>query len=623
MKSPSFDSLNTISRREFLQTTALTLASAALPRLSVADSPPQATRIFENGQSRASIVLGANATKQVQDAASLLAQYFERCTGSAIVMAATPPSISQEVIRIGDRDRLGGKKETLEKLDSDGFVIDFPDSGNVVLTGASDWGTEFAVYEFLERYLGVRWLFPGADGEYAPKLSVIDLPMVSVIQEPAFFSREVGVEGDSVKTWARRNRIHSRIQFHHNLRYLFPPETYMKTHPEFFPLRNGLRYFPPPERLSDWQPCFSAKGIVEEAVRNIRDYFTKHPEETSFSLGVNDSGMFCDCEACRSKYGQRKNFLGYDDRSDEYYEWANAVAAEVLKEFPDKWFGCLAYREVLQPPSVNSVHPRIIPYLTYDRLRWVDPSSEAQGRKITEDWAKKARVIGWYDYIYGAPYCVPRLYPHHMANYYRLGRSLGVRTQYAEAYPNWGEGPKLYISLRLQWDPNLDPSALMSDWCAKAVGTGADSDLVKYCGIWENFWTRIVPKSPWFSGFEHEYLPFMDPGYLLLITDEIIQSRKLLDHMAASTKTAEERKRAEVLRRAFDYYEASAVSYLGLKGNKVAWEWAAAILGKRDVDRKYFQDMASRRKTLVDEFSSDPVLTHDGVRFDRFKTLQW
>jgi hypothetical protein len=248
--------------------------------------------------------------------------------------------------------------------------------------------------------------------------------------------------------------MHGKIHFHHNLINLFPPEQYTKTHPEFFPILNGKRYLPPDNKTHAWQPCFSAAGIVEEAIKNICKYFSEHPKKTSYSLGVNDSRGHCECDKCLTN--TKKNFLGIRDNSDKYFAWANAVVKGVLKKYPDKWFGCLAYSDVAQPPAKISVHPRIIPYMTYDRLKWVHRKFEVPGKKITKLWRKKSSTLGWYDYIYGTPYLIPRVYFHKMADYYRYGYGNGVRAMYAEAYPNWGEGPKLYVALKLQWNPKLD-----------------------------------------------------------------------------------------------------------------------------------------------------------------------
>ena len=54
----------------------------------------------------------------------------------------------------------------------------------------------------------------------------------------------------------------------------------------------------------------------------------------------------------------------------------------------------LAYNNVAAPPSKNiGVNPHMVPFLTYERLRWTDPAVKEQGQQLTEDWEKMARKI--------------------------------------------------------------------------------------------------------------------------------------------------------------------------------------------------------------------------------------
>jgi len=241
--------------------------------------------------------------------------------------------------------------------------------------------------------MGVRWLLPGPDGADVPSRVSIEVPVGQVRQEPAIFSRLFsGLSGEWQTKWARRNRMHGRVSFHHYLLHVFPPESYTKTHPDFFPVKDGkTRFLPPTNNTHGWQPCFSAEGSVEEAVKNITRYFDKHPGVPSFSLGVNDSSGHCRCPDCLRRIPKEPNFLGRADYSDLYYGWCNQVIEGVLKKHPDKWFGCLAYSEVASPPKNVKVHERLIPYMTYDRMKWIHPEVEAAGHAAPKPGRRPAR----------------------------------------------------------------------------------------------------------------------------------------------------------------------------------------------------------------------------------------
>ncbi len=577
-------------------------------------------RLVENHTASAVIAIATQPSTSVRRSAKLLSAYLEKSTGAGLPIRQSGGQTYSEgiTIHIGQTAYTHRFGHFMGSIDDDGFYILFPDEKNIVILGATDWGTEFGVYEFLERYVGVRWLMPGPHGDHVPQHPTLDIPMQTVHQEPMFFSRQFsGFANQTQRIWARRNRMHGRIAFHHNLAILFPPEKYIHTHPEFFPIHNGKRYLPSSNNdRSNWQPCFTAPGIVEEAIKNICHYFEKHPEKMSYSLGINDRGGFCECEKCQAARSADKNFLGFQDHSDYYFKWVNAVVEGVLKKYPDKWFGCLAYSHLASPPKEVSLNSRVIPYMTYDRMKWIDSRIEHSGKLFTESWKKKSPVVGWYDYIYGTPYLLPRVYFHKMAEYINYGYTYGVRAMYAESYPNWGEGPKLYIALKLLWNPNLNVDELLHEWYVNAVGEKAAPYLKAYYDFWEDFWTVRIQRTFWFArAYTGQYLRFKNPAYIdVLSFEELEQCRKFLEGVLDNTQTREQQARALLLFRAFEYYEASAISYLGLVKR-------VQNTGK---DQAYYDAFNQKRTQLVNQFTDDPVLVHP-LRFDseRFPALNW
>jgi hypothetical protein len=581
--------------------------------------------LVTDGRPQAVVLVSAKADGQTRRAAEMLAEYVQRASGAGLPVveeSGTLPEGLPARIYVGPGDYVDALGLGVERLDGDGFVIRGVDGRHLVIVGPTPYGTEFGVCEFLERYLAVRWLMPGPDGDDVPPHPSIEVPVEEVRQEPAFFSRLFSGLSGPQSTWAERNRMHGRVSFHHNLHRLFPPETYTKTHPEFFPLRNGQRYLPATNDTQGWQPCFSAKGIVDEAIRNIDRYFDEHPDATSFSLGVVDSSGHCECPECQAKDSGEKNFLERRDVSDRYYGWCNQVVEGVLQKHPDKFFGCLAYSEVAQPPSHVRVHPRIIPYMTYDRMKWIDPQIRAEGRRITEWWEKMSPTLGWYDYIYGSAYCVPRVWFHEMADYYRYAHEHGVRALYAEAYPNWGEGPKLYVSLKLQWDPQQDVDALLHDWYVRAVGEAAAGDLAAYYAHWEDFWTRRILDSKWFTR-PGQYLRFNDPSYLADVTgDDVATCRALMDRVVQKAATPPQKARANLLMLAFEYYEASAIAYSGIRAaERSAPQTEAEALEVLDCGQKCLEMGEKRRRLVLDEFPKHPELLYQ-IDFDRYPLLR-
>jgi hypothetical protein len=404
----------------------------------------------------------------------------------------------------------------------------------------------YGVTEFLERFAGVRWLFPGQLGLHIPKHEKLTVPMQKISQKPAFIMRTLSghLNSKAVK-WILFNRQHNTIQFHHNLFRLFAVETYAKTHPEFFPLVNGKRVLPKNSKDQSVQPNLSAPGTVKEAIKNICTYFKQNPSATSYSLGMNDTMTFGD----EAKAGDI-NSVGCTSYSDYYYDWVNKVVAGVTKQYPDKWFGLLAYFNLTDPPTNMKLNPQIIPFICIDRMTWYDPQKAANDKQRTIQWHKQASVLGWYDYIYGDHfYIVPRIYFQLMAETIRFGYENGVRAYYAEHYNSaaWCEGPKAYLVLKLLWNPYIDVDATLDDWYRCAVGDAAAPDLKAYFELWESYWKDQVPKTDWFKkGAKTTYLRFKKTGYLeYLKQEDLVKCEKLLTAVVAKASTPEQKARAD------------------------------------------------------------------------------
>lgn len=586
--------------------------------LPLAAAPP--FTLVADGAPRAVLVTGEEPSEQRLAAVALLRDLVRESTGAELPVTAVADD--RPAVHVGRSPAVDALGVIPADLDDDGFVLHPVDETTYVIAGPTEWGTEFGVCEFLERHVGVRWLLPGEHGTDVPARRDVVASPDEVRSEPAYFSRLLsGLKGPAQAEWARRNRMHGRVSFHHNLLHLFPPSRYFDTHPEFYPIVNGQRYRPTSDDDHTWQPNFSAPGIVDEAIANITRYFAEHPEQTSYSLGINDGRAYDESPESLARETGTLNTLGIRNVSDSYYQWCNEVIEGVLKVYPDKWFGCLAYSNVFDPPTRVKVHPRLIPYMTYDRMKWIDPEIEAMGHRLTEQWQATSPVLGWYDYAYGSPYCLPRVYPHRMQEYLRFGRDHGVRAHYAEIYPNWGEGPKPYLYLRLQWDPDLDVDAVLDEWYERCVGPDAAPLLKEYYAIWERFWTKDILSSPWFTK-GGQYLNFASPTYLAIVNeDDVRRSRVLLDGCLAAARTEPQKARAALLRDAFEYYEASALAY---RADVVAREQPLdtpeqALAAVEDSARRVA--MAARRSEVFERFRGHPVLDTP-LGMDRYGALR-
>ena len=162
--------------------------------------------------------------KYVAEAAELLNHCLRKATGAA-------PLLQSE--KGEPRIRLAVRKDA--SADPEGFRIEFPAPGRVIIAGASPLAVRHGVCEFLERFYGVRWLMPGEVGEYIPEGRTPVFPDRPVVMAPRYRIRTFALTHKMKPQyeWAARNRgtfhydfrdLPNRPWFQHNLWKLLPPE---------------------------------------------------------------------------------------------------------------------------------------------------------------------------------------------------------------------------------------------------------------------------------------------------------------------------------------------------------------------------------------------------------------
>jgi hypothetical protein len=590
---------------------------------------PDPLLIVENGVSKAVVIISPPPNADAVEAEQRLVHYVQKSTGAALpVMTeqqldATPGPLSGAVrLYVGTTASAGEAyvESVLQHLDRDGFVI-HSHGNSVTIIGPSRWGTLNGVHAFLEKYVGVRWLLPGPDGEDVPVQADIAVPRDQVLEEPAFTERVISpLSGSPYDTtrpllsrqyyeWAQVNRLQGNynrpVEFHHNLYSLFSVSRYGASNPEFYPKGK-----PPAQGVTaGWQPCFSEPGTVAAAVYGIVQYFQTNPDKTSYSLGVNDSRGFCEADPAHPAYPNKTNSLGLADLSDLYYGWVNEVVGQVAAVYPDKWFGLIAYQNVVDPPSFP-LHPKVIPFLTKDRMTWLDPVMQSAEHQRLLQWEQRTGQTGWYDYMYGSSYVVPRVYPHLAADHYSLSLEHGTTAHYVEMYPSGSEGPKAWVTAKLMWNPEQDVDDLLEEWYERTVGTAAAPDLAAYYDLWESFWTERVPLSPWFqNGKAKTFLPFTSGAYLDLVTEaDLTESRSRMEAVVDKAGTAAQQVRANKLMRAFELVEAAVLSYPKQGEPPTTIGDAMDILDHTEATIAVKLQMADKRDQLIEAFKNDPIL---------------
>lgn len=401
-------------------------------------------------------------------------------------------------------------KNDIKNLDVEGYIFLVKPDFLIIYAKkpATDTGDPrlYAEANFARKFLKVDFYFPGSLGAEFPKLKKILIPSGKYVENPVFKHRHwSGYCGKAGPTWRiRASGGGGRFKFHHNLYRIIAPEKY-KNHPEYFPviseklknkpvyknLNKDERYIPPAKRkYAYWQPCISNPDVVKITINTICNYFKNHPDEKSFSIGINDCGGFCQCKNCLKIYPDGFSPSSREANAYRFYRFYNKVAEKVSEKYPDVRLGFLVYSD-LSSWIPEKLSPVLMPYITLSFSNCFDREYKKQLYKKLKKWAFVAKHKGIYEYMYGKGFLIPRIYLKELSEGLQYAKNLGFDGFYAEAYPNWGlDGPKLWIVEKLLWNPEKNVDKLLNQWCNGLFGEKTGKHIKNYFLFLENCWTN-------------------------------------------------------------------------------------------------------------------------------------
>jgi hypothetical protein len=483
-------------------------STAALAALVLGAAPREAPVVLvENGQPKGTIIVDARASAGTLFAAQELQKYVEKISGARL-------SLRNDARGAGPLIHVGG---TDASLGPEGFRIRTA-GGNLILAGKDDAGTRFAVYTFLEKHLGVRWLWPGELGEVVPRAPSIAMASLDETGRPDFKWRNRGPGGAlwgaetgptemrarerllgvsaehqaQVALWETRNRWGGmKIYGGHALGEIFPPAQYARTHPEFYALVNGRRAVPGPDYdfKHGGQVCTTNPGVVRATIEWVRKFFDDHPGYDGVHITMNDSGGFCECDRCRALDSgemikrpgieaeeMKKAPAKYGVITDRIFTFVNQVAAEVEPTHPGKYVVSMAYSRYAAPPRRVRLRPSVIPqYCLWSSYRHANAAMQEEQHATAAAWARAASRAAIYEYyINGSWPGLHRLVVPQIAASIKTLRGQGIELFQAQSGDDFAiNGINYYVAARLLWDSSLDPQAILSDFYRSGFGKAA------------------------------------------------------------------------------------------------------------------------------------------------------
>ena len=378
--------------------------------------------------------------------------------------------------------------------------------------------TLFGVYEFLERWAGVRMYFPGELGTVIPRLRSFEVPDgLDETVSPAFSVRRYSTYTDGeyfegpklfkVNPAKNLNALRLRMETQwipcsHGQKYMRLLDRFGESHPEYFVLQNGKRRTDP----SVSHPgiiCLSS-GVWEEIYRDCEAYLTGgdrgYKWGSAFKYGkycdvmCQDGLIRCECGNCTRNTGKGRYWASE-------VVWSNtcAIANRLSEKGIPGFVTQMAYTSYRGIPKKVDIPDNVLVMLA-QRGPWTlqEPRTFKNDFAELEGWVAKMHGRKTWLWTYLCKYRflnlpdIPTVTPRAVGTYFKKVSPL-VFGAYMES-----DGDRfLYNHLnyavfsRICWHPETDVDAWLGEYYRLMYGAAA-SDIKAAFEMFEEKWTREI-----------------------------------------------------------------------------------------------------------------------------------
>lgn len=464
---------------------------------------------FDDGRTEWKIYLSPQADPTETFAAEELSNALEKISGVRFEVSCSNEVPQRRAIVIGDLKNPAVQSQAAALKLAPGKVEQIAVcalDGRLYLAGNQPRGALYAVYRFLQQELGVRWLWPGPEGEFMPTKKTWSLPELKFNYQPPFAYRGFHLCGDwrdveLFREWMGRNfiNIHRHAASPQEKRRGFYsmwsshnvvlPESLFQDHPEYFAEIGGKRY--------KSNLCFSNPEVDRLVAAATADYVRKRPFLDILSVFPSDNQDYCRCARCARM-----------DVSTAWFEFYNRLTDALKKEFPDLKLATIAYqgyRDVPQCPVRNS---EFVEYASHSRCNihpygHPDCRHNEQTMQAMLAWQATGLPMGNYAYEYDIFSKNCRFVPFlsMVADAVQTGRKLGHVAMIPEVSLSPRRGPdvyahaiqnrlSIYLYARLLWNPDEPLSEVLGDWCQTVFGAAA-APMRDYFQTMDRGWTGM------------------------------------------------------------------------------------------------------------------------------------
>jgi len=408
--------------------------------------------IVSNSGSNAVILTGINPDSIEAKAAVELQNYLQKISGVKIPIQSEKEITDGKAIVIGETERF--QSPTLVKNE----ISIKCDKNQLLIRSGEPISTLYAVYVFLEEYLGCRFYAP--DYEFVPQSSEISIPVgLDYRYAPPITTRTVHSRlfYDNHDFANKRKVTYEGFPGYvpgagvHTFHRFVPASKYLSSHPEYYALRN--------ERRLPTQLCLTNDDVLDIVIHAVDSLFKEYPNSDVISVSQDDNQQYCQCEDCMRINDREESPAG------SMIEFVNSVA----EKFPNKMISTLAYQYTRKAPKNIKPRENVLITLCSIECDRSGPINE-KCKDFAEDlksWGQLTKNIRIWDYTtqftnFLAPF--PNL--HTLQPNIQLFKNNNAKWIFEQHSHQPSELFELrsYLTAKLLWNPDIDQELIVNDF---------------------------------------------------------------------------------------------------------------------------------------------------------------
>lgn len=382
-------------------------------------------------------------------------------------------------------------------------------------------GTCYAVYDFIERYLGVRFYGPHPENIVVPAIKKLKIKAARIQRAPAIKYRDgsltfgwpfmkeqfMNSTEDMLQLYMRRMRMggrrwaanHAFTGFQDRFLKQNPnrPELFEGKHPEYFAVGRG-------GGASERQFCYTNPGFIRQVAQDAINYFEGKgtvAEQVAlgdyFAIVPLDNASWCTCDECQKLLAMDKNnILGqhFNCGTATHYIWnfVNKVAHEIKHIAPDKKLAALAYHVYAYFPEGMKLADNIsVAPCLHTRNYW-SPGMKRNEMSFYKKWIEESKLSGRGIFLWsylGFPterglvtnfHVFPGFNAHVTGEQIRMYAADGVKGVYLCGL---SEQLDFYLTMKLFDNPSLNTDEVLDEFFRLYFGKAAEP--------MKNFYSKI------------------------------------------------------------------------------------------------------------------------------------